>query len=312
MLANKLVLHTPDNSTPTKKPALSSAAVEHMSIISEESVDINEELDCYQLELENSINEAKLVKKKRRSSGRKRNIMDLKNIQNFAARLNQPDEYVQVSDAELTDAEPVKDVATLVTDAIPRPTANVQFEEVPDTSDDEFNFKNPAPFVRTFRRKSMRKPVVPCPQPTTVPEKSVTAGIRSSFRNSMRKLMHVGQPKTNASVEKLNSEESTNIFSTIRQSLRRKPSSKLVETSDDETSHECSIMVDAERPVFRQVTNVRDNIKYAGSTSEGEKVAGQISVKNSLRSSFRKSTKDVQRHVMKSMFKKNVEEYQFQ
>lgn len=320
MLANKLVFNTPGDTTPTK-PAMSSAAVEHMSIISEESIDINEELDCYQLELENSINEAKLIKKKRRSSGRKRNLMDLKNIQTFAVRLNQPDEYTQVSDAEQTDTESVKDETGLVKDetnpvhenngTVAGLPQDVKFEEVADTSDDEFNFKNPAPFVRTFRRKSTRtKPPAALPSTSTEKPVGLSAGIRNSFRNSMRKLMHVGQqPKKDASVEKLNSVESGNIFSNIRQSFRRKPTSKLIESTDEESSHEISIMIDTDRPVFRQVRNVQ---KYASAAAGGDEDTGLISRKTSLRSSFRQSTKDVQRQVMKTMFKKNVEEYQFQ
>lgn len=328
MLANKLVLNTPGviESTP-KKPVMSSAAVEHMSIISEESIDINEELDCYQLELENSINEAKLIKKKRRSSGRKRNLMDLKNIQTFAARLNQPDEYTQVSETEQTDTEPVKDETYLVQDetnvehenivtlaVVPR-KHDVEFEEVADTSDDDFNFKNPAPFVRTFRRKSTRKQPTVLPSTSTEKPVGLSAGIRNSFRNSMRKLMHVGQqPKKDTSVEKLNTEESGNIFSNIRQSFRRKATTKLVESTDEESSHEISIMVDKDRPVFRQVRTIQKagQLKYAGAAAGGDEDTGLISRKTSLRSSFRQSTKDVQRQVMKSMFKKNVEEYQFQ
>lgn len=323
MLANKLVLNTPGptDSTP-KKPIIPAVAVQHMSAISEESIDINEELDCYQLELENSINEAKLVKKKRRSSGRKRNLMDLKNIQNFAARLNQPDEYTQVSDAEQTDHEVVNgDQAienVIVTAVVVARNADVEFEEVADTSDDEFNFKNPAPFVRTFRRKSGRKPATAPPPFAAAAEKpvSLSTGIRNSFRNSMRKLMHVGQqPKKDASVEKLNiNEESGSIFTNIRQSFRRKATTKVVESTDDESSHECSIMVDRERPIFRQLRNTEKtgHLKYSGAAAGGDEDAGLISRKATLRSSFRKSTKDVQRHVMKSMFKKNVEEYQFQ
>lgn len=67
MLENKLVfspIQKPDEEIP-KRP--------NLSIINEEAVDISKELDGYQLELENSANEAKATKKKGN-----RNLMDTK------------------------------------------------------------------------------------------------------------------------------------------------------------------------------------------------------------------------------------------
>lgn len=76
MLNSKLVF------SPVSKAVEATPHRRDLSVISEEAVDISKELDCYQLQLENSMNEAKASKKR----GTK-NLIDMKNKSTFAKRL---------------------------------------------------------------------------------------------------------------------------------------------------------------------------------------------------------------------------------
>lgn len=352
MLANKLVF-TPGPITSSTcssndiTPKKSKSATELSTITEEAAIDINEELDCYQLELENSINEAKSVKKKRRSSGRKKNLMDLKNRQNFAFRLSQAEdgntlnnETDEESEQETEDIEDYSKQLTPKCEAVLedkvidqelkvvkfkdcnkngfevlKECPDVVFEEVVETSDDEFQFKNPAPFVRTFRRKSTRKTTVitkstsntDCNQHEPCEKVSSSTGIRNSIRKSFRKL--INNPKRTVSSEKLHAESGTedessapssNIFSSIRQSFRRK--AKPAELTNTYEPLDVSVVVDVDRKVFKQKTETATNELVSDDNA--------FPKKSSLRSSFRNTTKDVRRQVYRSMFKKNVEEYE--
>lgn len=331
-----------------------------LSAISEKSLDIIAELDCYQLELENSINEAKIVQRAtRRSSGssctgRGKNLMDIKNRKSFASMLAQAEEGAASDDANesVNDSTvdlsskltPKLNVATLLpnmmnTDAVEvianRDNSVVDYEEIdeafdvdaaeqpdlPDEDEDDFQFKNPAPFVRTFKRKSIHRPsktVVDAPavsgRPDDESEKSEKTGIRHSIRNSIRRLIK-SQPKKAASADNVHMADAeampappapSTVFTALRQSLRRKPrQADMPERCD----HEISIVCDTERKVFRQQPRSSTLPNKVMSTQSHEDLGDQR--KPSLRSSFRNTTKDVRRQVMKSMFKKNVEEYQF-
>lgn len=329
------------NATP-KKPEC------ELSVISEESLDIIAELDCYQLELENSINEAKMAKRGRRSSGK--NLMDLKNCKSFAMMLSQGEcgangDGEQNVSMELAGAKSNVDLAAKLTPKLHAPEvaiggesaaqlstdhSGVDYEEVEETSDlvngdqsfnadsdndadgIDFQFKNPAPFVRTFKRKSIRRPIatsMATENAVTAPaEKPSTGGIRHSIRNSIRRLIKA-QPKKAVSADHVNEinggdDDGTDattaprIFATLRQSLRRKPKqSELPERYD----HDVSILCDTERPVFRQLPP-QHRLKTTSADNLGVRKGAA-----SLRSSIRNTTKNV-----KSMFKKNAEEYEFE
>lgn len=329
-----------------------------LSAISEESLDIIAELDCYQLELENSINEAKIVKRAmRRSSGgnggagRGKNLMDLKNRKSFASMLAQAEEgtangdeaneSVTGSTVDLsTKLTPKLDATTLPnipdTATVLNPdNSGVDYEEIdeayeedateqpdsPNDDEDEFMFKNPAPFVRTFKRKSIHRPSTTAKDINTIEapvdtatEKTEKTGIRHSIRNSIRRLIK-SQPKKAASADNVNMADAeampapSTVFATLRQSLRRKPRQT---DMPERCEHDMSVVCDTERKVYRQQPRPAVPTR-AMSTQSNEDLGVQRkpSVTTSLRSSFRNTTKDVRRQVMKSMFKKNVEEYQF-
>lgn len=325
-----------------------------LSVISEESLDIIAELDCYQLELENSINEAKIAKRARRSAGRGKNLMDVKNRKSFAAMLGQAesaDADVEPSNnasfelagaargsgidlaAKLTPK--LHDAKVVVADssAVQSATDNsgVDYEEIDeatdaidrkhergvnaandDADDDGFQFRNPAPFVRTYKRKSLRRPAAPsranADAETVANEKEPStgggvSGIRHSIRNSIRRLIKA-QPKKALSADEVNKpddgDEHQNMFATLRQSLRRKP-----KQSDlpKRCEHDISIVADTDRQVFRQQP------QRTGSDALQSRSADNLGFRKgvSLRSSIRNTTKNV-----RSMFKKNAEEYEFE
>lgn len=354
MLAKKLVfLPVPasrqqpitTNDTPKKNNEREATANDdvELSVISEESLDIIAELDCYQLELENSINEAKMNKKKRRSSaGRSKNLMDLKNRKSFALLLNQDEDskITKEGTPKATTIDADTNLATQLTpkvecttkaliekplaeEAEPKENASIDYEEVDDDFVDNFDFKNPAPFVRTFKRKSVRKPTQTLihksseslPEVNDAPK---TKSIGSSIRSSIRRILKPNPKKTLSSDdlnENVPSEDqalpAANLFASIRQSLRRKPSakSKLFD-EPKKTDHDLSILLDTDRKVFRQTSNQKFNPIHSSTRSHED--FGGFAKKSSLRSSFRNTGKDVRRQVMKSMFKTSSEEYKFE
>ncbi|KAL9697014.1 hypothetical protein quinque_000455 [Culex quinquefasciatus] len=322
------------NATVTKRKSL--------SVISEEPLDIGEELDCYQLELENSMNEAKArrqvtngpagsigVKRKTR-----RSLIDVKHISNLSMKLKQLEDSDEEEAAK--DPEPEEELAKVIEEPpqqVPAQTTftvvkettikeeiriditnpDVQFEEVDDFEDEEQDvdlFANPAPFQRAYRKK---EDPVEFKQPTPLPDLQPTtkgSKVKDAIRRSFRKLIH---PKANQpQVTDLDEKPKEGLISTIRHSLRRKTGNKpkhleeetLEDYDDPEPTPnpgvlEMSIIAEAPRTVFRQPATGEYKPISSGATGSGPSAAGSL-----LRSSLRRSTKDVKRHMMKSVFKK--------
>lgn len=333
MLAKTLVF-TPDKQAATPKRLQPTT----LSMISEESVDIEDQLNCYQLELENSINEAKSNEKR----GKYKNLMDVKHKVNFADRLRNA-QYSELGTAEVA-AEPKvrptfaqrirhsqyseldggddKSMAMTATtddnvalkpkvvDMIAKCTASsdVVYEELSSredlcedydsASENESEFKNPAPFVRTYRRTAVgsgfKKPANPDAADSKESHRK-TSGIRNSIRKSIRKLMS----NNHAQADRSENAQTTNVFSTLRQSFRKKVGTKQSESLLYDSSHDVSILIESDRKVFKQLS---PNQKRVNVISDG---AVSVTKKSVIRGSFR-STK---RHVLKSVFKKNVEDY---
>lgn len=354
MLAKNLVFTpepNPDSLITPKKPVTASLR-KSLSVISEEPLDIGEELDCYQLELENSINEAKVLKQKsvRGSTGTRtktrRSLIDVKHISNLSLKLKQLEE----SEGDEDEPKPMKEdegnqegapaVEQPQTPPTPQPrmtftvtkettvkeeiridvsNPDVQFEEVDDFEDEEQDvdlFANPAPFQRAYRKKEdpnvedhFKQPALPEPITTTKSHK-----VKDVIRRSFRKLIHPKQhqePQVQITDldEKPKSEESHHGFiSSIRHSLRRKThKSKETQQKSDENSEEdeakeleMSVIVEAPRSVFRQPS--ADEYRTIAAGGSMDKVG------STLRSSLRRSTKDMKRQMMKNVFKKAGEE----
>lgn len=299
LLTKKLVLESPKLPLTPKRSVKPSV---ELSVISEEALNIGEELDCYQLELENSMNEAKVDKNKQTSG---KNLMDVKNKTTFARRLELTEQQFELE--KQLDTDDVTPIPEEVPKTVPIEGENrdVVFEEVNETSDDEFEFKNPAPFVRTYRR-STRKPSNASVQskeklPNETKEKS--SGFRESIRKSIRKLIAPHSVKETTQPTSTMDEPTGSVFTTLRQSFRRKTAYSKTSVIDENQGsvHDVSVLMDADRKVFKQTLQEMNS----------DDALNSFGRKKSLRSSFRNTTKDVRRHVMKSVFKKNVEDYRF-
>lgn len=407
MLNNKLVF------SPVKKPSDLTPKRSNLSIISEEAVDISKELESYQTELENSMNEAKATKKR----GNK-NLMDMRRKSTFARRLL--DEIpVDADDSIPSNTQMTEQGAVIVDDEQPlnRPNnehlcqessdghsdcpksstpktpnenciakypldksigenpdfvyeeinevsqrinatqncpdgieSNAACEEINDSgsaaaetsiNNDRFEivandapnpvqkneFKNPAPFVRTYRRDA-RKPIVNAPttdkdataQATVAGEKpkdshEMFGSIRSSIRKSIRKLIQPGggtkNTENNSSKEGATtpiSSTSSNILASIRHSMRRKQPIKqpLATSTPCESLNDISIIDNCKpRTVFRDAAiSVAEKV-IAMDAGDKDPFGGKFKGRTTIRSSFRKSS----RHVMKSVFKRNIEDY---
>lgn len=402
MLNNKLVF------SPIKKPTDLTPKRPNLSVISEEAVDISKELDCYQLELENSMNEAKATKKR----GHK-NLMDLRRKSTFARRLmdavtvnaddsvhqtEETDESKAIADDEHTASKPNNEhscqessdghsecpksstpktpnencIAKYPLDKSAGEHPDFVYEEIDAThycrdenvENDEIvgnvsdaatdandgtytvtneaptpvqkeEFKNPAPFVRTYRR-DLRRPTAITPASTDdatprVPiagdkpkehHHEMFGSIRSSIRKSIRKLIHSGgggvSSTKSKSTENVSSKEgattpvsssSSNILASIRHSMRRKQPIKqpLATSTPCESLNDISIIDNCKpRAVFRDTASAVAEKVVAKDAGDRDALNGGIfKGRTTIRSSFRKSS----RHVMKSVFKKNIEDY---
>lgn len=317
-------------------------AKHHLSIITEEKVDIDEELDCYQLELENSINEAKIKRKKGRA------LIEMKQISNVSIKLQNIPQQQEIileeeeEDAEVTDSQVIRVDETFVvksnsiitttitqesnTETHAKETEgssstndvkfiennDVQYEEIDENDEnndnDELEFKNPAPFTRAFRRRSLKLPKE-TRSSENIKDNSDTEkntnhhSIKNLVRRSIRKLIYPNQ-KIDENLKKTESNDEnthTGLISSIRQSFRRKPKLEKPEKeiSDGVSSHEISILdLDDCRQVFREPSlpqqSDQNNFDGHGKTNLGF---------SAIRSSFRKSTKEAKRQVMKPFIK---------
>lgn len=263
----------------------------NLSVISEEAVDIAEELDCYQLELENSINEAKTRKGTTVRHQSTRLSLKFTLPENIDEEEEEKEETVEVTKDETKNEKNNETETNVQTE-----TADVEFEEIDDSrndddeaEEDDFDFKAPAPFTRTFRR-SVR--VNPNQIKTTDAKEQHDLKFKDKVRRSFRKLM---KPKINdngtADRDHLTS---PGIISSIRRSFRRKPKSNDQAEEQTGTSlNDISIVnTELKRTVYRQTVEQFDFDRNNGAKT--------------FRSSLRRTTKGIQRQ-MKSVLKTNAD-----
>lgn len=349
MLNRHLVLSTAekfDESTP-KRP--------NLSIISEEAVDISKELEGYQLEIENSMNEAKATnirddgiqldskpknsytkQLRKSSSGNKQKVSNVAvepNLVVQATLMNTEEHSCHDTSDGPNDCPKSSTPKTPNENCIAKYSLERSFDinENPDVVYEEVNdsqtsneirnnkqndvaeeevFKNPAPFVRVYRRDVQKKSIIRPNQAASEAtmkfyekEKDtheILSGIRSSIRKSFRKLINPTASKcsTEASPNKEQPipTNSNNILTSIRHSLRKKqpkqplatPRQSLNEISIIDTSEPRNIYKD--NPFSARENHTHENL---------------LRSKNNLRSSFRRS-----KLAVKSVFKKNTEDYE--
>uniref|UniRef100_A0A182T5K1 Uncharacterized protein n=1 Tax=Anopheles maculatus TaxID=74869 RepID=A0A182T5K1_9DIPT len=204
---------------------------------------------------------------------------------------------------------------------------DVQFEEVEDFEDEEQDVEllnNPAPFQRAYRKKE--------PLTERLPEETESDGfkrplaaaggvsqvggpashenvpikshkVRDVIRRSFRRLIPRGQsnePKDEEEKQITPAGEGQGLISSIRHSLRRRQTKAKAgeeegnkQNAEEQSPLEISIIAEQPRAVFRQPSMDQYKPIAAATGSNG-------SGSGTLRSSLRRSTKDIRKQMMKS------------
>lgn len=326
MLSKKLVFSPKEQNCGTPKLFGKS-----LSIISEENtVNIDEELDCYQLELENSMNEAKLNNRKYFTDIRKDVLK--KSVVMQANKKNGEDTIQVMADLE-TSAEDVQEDAHVVEVVEPSPAEPEEdFEEVDDDSfNEDLNIDNGnyQPFKRAYVRPTVSQPqrapangeLMPPPPAGLTPAeqnalkgKAEHEGLKGIFRRSIRMITKPKQKKT-TSKEDVNMSDGKSghaIMSSIRRSLRKR------KCRPDEfpmaQSLDMSVIIDGSRSVFKDPTAPKI-LKTAGApTAAASKSSTENCVEKSTStatSTLRNSIRRGKNNLMKNILHKKVEDYNF-
>ncbi|KAH8399858.1 hypothetical protein KR215_003572 [Drosophila sulfurigaster] len=322
------------------QPLAKSEPKRSLGAISEEesTMDIGKELDRYQLELENSINEAKLrkngvleapksseveqpepltvcnghlteIKEVEPSLAEQqlqlppRRSLRCRRIQTLTEIRETIEERIEVEQAVVVEEEeqPQLDVAAVVTEDVAYAS-----ESEPDEDEDELDFKAPARFVRAYRPAATTNVNVGSKESLQSIASSKSAksaeshgghGVRNMIRKSIRKLMHPMQhqqaEEAQPAAQQQQQHHGSNIISSIRHSLRRRPQKQtqpqpLVE---EESQRPADIsIVDSSERTMKLRSNVPQTEYMRIEQLTNEK-------KHTLRNSLRRSTRDVLRHV---------------
>ncbi|EDV95329.1 uncharacterized protein LOC6569324 [Drosophila grimshawi] len=327
LLAEKLVF----SPVPPLPPPV--ATKRSLGAISEESssMDIGKELDRYQLELENSINEAKLRKNGvvlETTQTELEVVIDQKQMQSNEqldrrivctttrrCTLTEIIEAPEETELEEQPQDPVQQPEAKLAD-LELESGDVAYasESEPEEPEEELDFKAPARFVRSYRPAAatiavtQSNPIAGSKESLHSIASSKSAksaelrasssghGVRNMIRKSIRKLMHPMQQQqhpqaaaaTTTSQEAAASQQhgSSNLISSIRHSLRRRPQ-KL--QPEEYTQADISIVDSSERTMkLRSSIPQTDYMRIEQLTNEK---------KHTVRNSIRRSTREVLRHV---------------
>lgn len=361
LLAEKLVF------SPVVKPKVSLG-----SIGEETTMDIGKELDRYQLELENSINEAKLRKNgiiedemplSPPDSNYQVQIVDIEKKSKFTQKLygisedaeteevieetiqETEEHHIEVQVQQETNKEKIQEIKTdtnpflydLNTQLQRTETAEVIeienldelygcTEDDQDVIEDSFDFKTPAPFVRAYTKPAESANKLKVSRESLTKENKTdnnedemeaeehgkkSLNVKNIIRKSIRKLMHPNQhdeklqtPLENEDLmDKPEPEKHNGLMNAIRQSLRRKPVKNIQDEEPVTKECEISIIDTTERTMkLKSEALQTEYVKIEDLTNEK---------KPNLRNSIRKSTREVKNQIMKSVFHKKHEEYDF-
>lgn len=309
MLSKKLVFSPKEQNCGTPKRLFGKS----LSTISEEAtVDIDEELDCYQLQLENSINEAKLNNRKYFTDFRK-DVLKKKVVGKAAPEEPKNPFPPQLERKEISCPEE-EDLA----EPLKRDNED-EFEEG-DSFDDDLKIDNGnyQPFKRAYVRPVQSQPatskdLMPPPMAAHAPPTAKTEhdGLKGMIRRSIRMITKPKNKKPPAeSKDKEDSQESTKsdtIFSSIRRSLRKRKM-RMEGYPEAVNPHDLSVIIDESRSVFKENKRQGEAKKPCISARGGDGMETN-QVAPMLRNSIRRSTRGVRNHVMKNILHKKVEDY---
>lgn len=267
LLSTMLVLENNEDTgaigTPKRNVILKSR--KSLSVISEVSeeveIDIGEELDNYQLQLENSINEAKMQKRKyifdkprtifEENDETQKSEMEVAKseatiVVNDATYTKEMSKFIEESakEMQMSGSEMLSGLKESNVDDIETfndiDNEDVQFEEV-DSFDDDFGK------LGQFKRAYRTDPPSTFKLPTPVESQPKKSNFGGSIRRSIRKLISHKSEKSDKSNDSNESEKHEGLFQTIRHSLRRKAKPKTTAPVNLENS----IMG---RKIFREVS----------------------------------------------------------
>lgn len=319
MLSKKLVFSPKEQNCGTPKRLFAKS----LSMISEEAtVDIDEELDCYQLQLENSINEAKLNNRKYFTDIRKDVLK--KTVTNTKQEISTalaPKEVVVKADQPQPEACVVEVVE-------PKREVEDDTEEVDEDSfDDDLNIDNGnyQPFKRAYvgpatsQPKIVSRGLMPPPPLTTTgtsetKSKTEHDGLKGMIRRSIRMIT---KPKNKKTTSKEDASAAQNegiaIMSSIRRSLRKRK-----ERPEDYPAADLldmSVIIDGSRSVFKdpavpkvfRAGPLSASASLTSSNQSVEKTAAIPATTSMLRNSIRRG----KNNLMKNILHKKVENYNF-
>lgn len=300
------------------------------------SMDIGKELDRYQLELENSINEAKMRKAigpctKSKTEDFSLNVYVEQKItfnQRLAEIAEEDEEnYFNEEDVEIKNTlhdcieceSHIELIGKLQNELVERETCLVEELKVEDVAyasdsdDDEIDFKAPAPFVRAYQRAATThvagsKESLHSTDSNGSSDHKKSLNVRNLIRKSLRKLMHPTKHdnlfKNNTDKNKMldneigeNVKQHATAYKMIRNSLRRKTTVK------PSNSAKAAPAAKAETSIIDNSERTMKLTAVISTNTEGER-------NHTLRHSLRRSTREIGQHLMKSVFHKNHEAYE--
>ncbi|XP_034670343.1 MAP7 domain-containing protein 1 isoform X1 [Drosophila subobscura] len=318
LLAEKLVFSPVPGPGPEDVAGAVAGPKRSLGAISEESstMDIGKELDRYQLELENSINEAKLRKKagvlleseetqetltvvQERQEGalverqlvctRRRTLTEICEVpeEQKEEEQQQQEEEEQQQQPEEEQLDPEPDAAE----------ADVAYA----SESDEEDFKAPARFVRAYRPAAASKESlqsIGSSKSGKSLDKPPTSGhgMKNMIRKSIRRLMH---PMESSGTGSHSPEKPhNNIMQSIRHSLRRRPQKEV--PLHEEQSEPDEEQLRAHPAEISIVDSSERTMKLRSSIAQTEYMTIEQLTnerKHTLRNSIRRSTREVLRHV---------------
>lgn len=337
MLSKKLVFSPKEQNCGTPKRLFGNVNNKSLSIINEEAtVDIGEELECYQLQLENSINEAKLNNRKYFTDIRKDVLKKTLSKNSEQVEMKEDEEGIVTETAPeacvLEVVEPVKEKGK-VNDA--------DFEEADEDSfDDDLNIDNGnyQPFKRAYVGPQVAikasEPTLMMPPPAlsmgdlkSNKGENHQDGLKGMFRRSIRmitKPKNKNKPTPATSHEEdLNRVHETNmkpegghhhnaIMSSIRRSLRKRKNRP--EDYPTAELHDMSVIIDGSRSVFKDPAAKLMRLPGSSSSSSNHSVdkassttTGNVPAASMIRNSIRRG----KNNLMKNILHKKVEDYNF-
>lgn len=320
MLCKKLVFSPKEQNCGTPKRLFGKS----LSMISEEgAVDIDEELDCYQLQLENSINEAKLNNRKYFTDIRRDVLKKTVTSTRTEISTKTTTTTTAVQGATVSPPAVKEEPEARVLEIVEPMDENGDCEVVDDSFDDDLPAQ---PFKRAFVRPTTSQPraqseLMPPPSVAGEPKTKTdheAHGLKGVFRRSIRMITKPKNKKTTSKEDVNEPQEGKGaanghphtIMSSIRRSLRK----RRCRPEDFPTAdmHDMSVIIDGSRSVFKDPTApkiLKHSSSSSAATSTSSLSSNQSEDKVPAMSMIRNSIRRGKNNLMKNIMHKTAEDY---